>query len=318
MRLSRRVLTGVSLVALVGVGLLSWGAFRDHAETSKVSVEPVNWPAAERSASFGEDTSPNAPSPPAVPSASADLAPDRPAMSWTSGYQSRDPYPVVVALREARQKGTFAASFQLQLACIDALIAISSPPNYRAEDIAGVDEFLQARLQAKQEIEVRCSRFSGQDSLALAEPVPGDIFGERYRKALDVIFNVSDTEREMEALSESIDQGMGPTETVLQILSSSRTWKGESWQDRPEEFDTAALIALRLASSGPSASAADLRDLTSCYRAGSCKDFVSDALAYVPANRRQSVESLSQEMATALRAGDVSLWQRSKPTPKGG
>ena len=93
MRLSRRVLTGVSLVAMVGVGLLSWGALRDHAETSQVSVQPVNWPSAERPTSFGEDTSPNAPSPPALPSASADLAPDRPALSWTSGYQSRDPYP---------------------------------------------------------------------------------------------------------------------------------------------------------------------------------------------------------------------------------
>ena len=41
MRLSLRVLSGVSLVAMVGVGLVSWGALRDHAGTSQVSVQPV-------------------------------------------------------------------------------------------------------------------------------------------------------------------------------------------------------------------------------------------------------------------------------------
>lgn len=260
----------------------------------------------------GNAATPDAPLPANAPSSPPRLAHRKSELEWTSAYHSRDMYPAVVALWGAREKGTFAASFELRLACIDASMAISRPPNHWGSNPAGPDDHLQARLQAKQEIEVRCIRLWGQDMHTLAQPVAGDAFGDRYRQALNVLSRGTDSKGELEVLSEMMAQGMGPTTTALRILRKSNSWRGESWHDRKGEFSAATHLARRLATSSPSPVTADLRDLVFCYRAGSCKDFVSEELAGVPENRRASVETLARDMATALKAGDLKPWMPSR------
>jgi hypothetical protein len=231
-----------------------------------------------------------------------------PNSSHLSGYYSRDPFPVVLALLESRKIGTFGAAHEIVLACLDALIAVSRPPNAFAGDSAVADRHLRLRLEAKQEIEVRCSRFNGQDSLAYSQPLAGDSYGERYREALNVMGISADPERRASAMAELVSQGMSATKAVTSVLKESKQWKGESWQAHESDFHAAVFLAQRLASSIGSAGTADLRDLTACYRGGPCGDFISNSLGDLPESRRERVEALARDMAQALRVNDIEPW----------
>jgi len=115
-----------------------------------------------------------------------------------------------------------------------------------------------------------------------------------------------------------VAQGMGATNAASLRLSAARIWRGESWQNREGDFDDAVFIARHLANPGPTATAADLRDLVGCYRGGSCKDMISEAFAHIPADRRPIVETLARDMAASLQAGDVTPWLPPKTAQKGG
>lgn len=323
MHLSPRVLLPIiGLVALAGLGWFSWATLRMDADSTIGSQQQTqradtSRPPSNQDRALGLASLPTVPST-RSPSTSGQSARERERFDWVSVYASRDPYPTVVALWEARRKGTFAASWEIQRTCLDALIAISRQPNHRAPDAAAPDEHLGARLRAKQEIEVRCSRFSGQDTLALSQPAAGDAFGDRIRHALSTLSEPADAKSEAEALAELFDQGLAATQTSLRLITKSRTWRGESWQDRATEFDTAAFVAVRLATSTAAAGVADLRDLVACYRGGACAEFFADQLRHVAPGRRQAVESLARDMATSLKAGDLAPWRQKVPASAGG
>ena len=309
----------ILMTLLVG-GLTAWSALKSNdSDPFQVSAQTAVQSGVERITPQRDVFGSALPSaPPRLPPEPAKPANNSPVLDLTSGYTSRDPYPMLVAFRESRQKGTFAASLEIRLACFDALLAISRAPNHFAQSAQETDVHLQARLNAKQEIEVRCSRFAGQDALDLGQPLPGDLYGDRYRQALLDLHRGTDREGELAAISEIFSQGMAATRTAVQTLGQSQTWRGESWRDRKDEFGTATSLAIRLATSAPSAGSADLRDLRGCYMVGPCTDFLSRSLSYFPSERRPIVEALARDMAASLRAGDVRPWQPAKATSSGG
>jgi len=317
-RLTKSVLLGLGLMALVGAGVLLWGVMGGNGQPLQTPEPAAHRTAAEASGLPRESVSTPAAPPSALPSVPINSAQDRVISDWTSAYRSRDPYPLVVALREARQKGTFAASFELAMGCLRGLLAISQPPDFLSGGRAQVDEYLDARLQAKSEIELRCTRFAGQDFHALTQPLAGDVYGVRYRQALDVLANGAASRRERDAVTEMVAQGMGAAHGAAGWLSEARIWKGESWQDRENEFDSAAFIARHVATAGPPALAADLRDLVGCYRGGPCKAMSSLALSSIPEDRRPVVESLARDMAASFRANDMTPWLPPKTAQKPG
>jgi hypothetical protein len=301
------------ILAAVVLALIAWYVMQSSAVTSDaVDLLSPSGPAA-----FGAaDTARLAESDPAPtrPSAAVEPPIQRPSASnWFSTFSSRDPYPTAVALYHARQRGTFAAAFELQVTCLEGLATISWPPNQLAAQPTADDEYLPARLAAKQEIEVRCSRFTGQDILALAHPVTGDTHGERYRRVLDVFAQSSRPDRELHAVAEAFSQGMGAAKDNHPAISEAKVWRGESWRDRPQEFEWAIRLASRLATSDLEVGASsDLRDLIACYRGGQCKSYIDNVLANFPVERRGVVENLARDMAAAMQAGDLQLFMPSK------
>jgi hypothetical protein len=247
-----------------------------------------------------------APPPLGTASLSAGFAQPSRKVDWKDGYTTRDPYPLAIALREAKEKGSFAASKEIVGACIQALIAIGGPPNRHSSTQDAQDPQLQARLQAKQEIEVRCSRFSGQDVHSLNFPLPGDHYGERFQQALAALNDGAGMKREIEALMEVVGQGVVPSRAMLSTVIEARTWRGESWRDRREDFDTALNLAIRLATTSPTEGGSDIRDLTSCYFGARCgSGGLRTGLQYFPADRRVAVEALVVDMQKALQSGDL-------------
>lgn len=316
MHVNKFVLLVVAVTTLLVGGLTAWSVLKSNESHSlQDPAQPAvrsgaERPTVQREVPAAGSALPSVPTGlPTTTETSANLSPG---LDLTSAYVSRDPYPIVVALRDARQKGTFAASSQLLFACFDALLAISRAPNHFATSGSATDEHLQARLGAKQEIEVRCSRFAGSDALDLRLPLTDDSYADRYQRALGALQGGANKQSELAALSEIFAQGMGATRTAVRTLAASQTWRGESWRDRKEEFDTATALAMRLATPAPTGGLADLRDLRGCYMAGRCTDFLSETLSYFPSDRRPIVESLARDMAAALRAGDVRPWQPTK------
>ncbi len=291
--------------------MLAWYSLNAPTSDSNGQIPPAT-PAAQPHAAAPSvvlSTPPASSSPAAVSqvaSAQGDTGAD-----WTALYTSRDPYPAVIALREAKQKGTFGASLQFHMACMEATLVISRPTTAYSLDPTVPDVQVQARLQAKQEIEVRCSRWTGVDILALSQPLPGDAAGERYGRALNTIRGASafdDSKRFRDALKEAADQGH-LAEATSSVLSNVKTWRGESWKGRAREFDAARSIAEFLATSNSAAAGTDLRMLTACYRESSCQaDKVSNSLSHFPAEQRPVIEALARDMAQTMRAGDVGPW----------
>jgi hypothetical protein len=235
---------------------------------------------------------------------------------YGTGYASRDPYPEFVALREARARGTFAASFELQRDCLRAMTIVSQPLRHDAQQIATQSANLQMRLQAKQEIEVRCGRFISQDLIQAAVPIAGDSYGDRYRRAIDFFRDhspESDPAKAAEAMAEIAAQGMWAADNFLRrSLIESLTWRGRSWKENSAEFEVAVRIASRSASPAmqSGSSVADLRDLMDCYRdANACGDYVVRQLTNVAPDRRETVVALARDMAAAFSAGDLRAWR---------
>ena len=282
--------------AVVGAALIGWGVF-GGSEQPDAQLNPRQQAVTQAPAPVAPVVAATAtPTPAAAP-----VVVGKTATPWTAAYTSRDPYPTFIALREARQKGTFGAAYELHNACLQGLAAISKPPN--AFGGFAVDGQHAARLQAGQEIQVRCGRFN-DDALIYAEALPGDEYGQRYRKALDAL---SEGVGGPDALAEIAAQGMAATATAR--LQTPRHWRGESWLGREQEFITAVSIAARTVTGAPDGGV-DLRDLTSCYRGSKCGvDYVQDRLRFHPADRHAAIRALAQDMAAALRAGDLKPWK---------
>jgi hypothetical protein len=228
-----------------------------------------------------------------------------------NGFTSRDPYPVVAALRQANRHGTFAASYELRLACVDGLVAIGGPPNRWVAPSPEADPHLQLRFAAKQEIEIRCARFSGQDSHDLALPLPGDESGIRYKKALDTLAGSLSgvlAKPTREALSEIASQGQ--LARFWPELQESKFWRGVSWRENAPDYELAVALASQQAQVKAGTEATDLRTLVGCYKGGDCVTGPTAFLAKIPTERRFTVEALARDMTKAFLDGDIAAWDR--------
>jgi hypothetical protein len=230
------------------------------------------------------------------------------ARSWTTGLVARDVYPAAIRLREARVKGSFAASRRLQMACLDALHAAGQPVGHYWLS-AEPDPAFDLRLLAKQEVESRCGRLNSPEFNDLAKPLPGDAYGEKFMNAaLTITDAVRDRKLMSDAMHEYIAQGQ-ITDLVDRFAGRLSSWKGDSWADRKPDFRAAVRVALHRATSPPPGSGQrDLRDLTYCIRGGDCKGSRVELGATLTGDRSAAVEALAREMEQSLRANDITPW----------
>jgi hypothetical protein len=246
-----------------------------------------------------------------------DSNPNQAFRSSTSAYTTRDPYPEAVALWQARRKGTFGAAQQLVLHCMEANLHIGKDFNHWFSALPGATQ--AARATARQEIENRCVRFSGQDVNQFHKPVVGDSFGERYRSAAAAFTEASIKERLAEAVTEILSQGQIPSQRQLEAFTNPRTWRGVSWEDRADEFDFALSHAVVLASADSAPAGTDLRALTICYRFGLCSgNLIADSAARInraSPSRQAEVMALSKELAEALRSANLRPFLEGQQTP---
>jgi hypothetical protein len=318
MHVSKYLAVGTATLLVLGAAALSWFP----SEVPPTNVRPTIAVERPRAAAVAEDSNVRGirvgDAPESGPIMASDRSGERQDSDWKRALTSRDPYPMVIALREARRAGSFAASHEVLGACVQALIAIGGEPSQLSPKRGAHDDLLQKRLQAKSEIEVRCSRFSGQDALPLFSPLPGDAFGERYQQALKTLGNGGSESQELSAISEIFAQGMVPYSNALSRFTKPKTWRGESWRDRRAEFDFAVHHALRAASSGVERSGDDLRELTDCYMGGMCGgSSLQAALEYFAVDRRPAIEALVRDMAASFAAGDLSPLLQRTSSPGG-
>jgi hypothetical protein len=225
--------------------------------------------------------------------------------AWHEIYTSADPYPAVMALRQARQAGSFGASRRLALACLKANLLLEWPEDWLAARAANDANYGQ-RLQARDRLRARCSRFTtGPEMFEFTKPLPGDAHGEKFMAAAQALRNWSrlSAAQFREALGEVAAQGH-PDDSVTWLLARA-AWRGQSWRDSRNAFGEAVSIAqLRLRSS-PGLENDDIRLLLRCYEHGVCDGGHEGGLQRFNPETRQKILLLAADIEQGLRAGDV-------------
>lgn len=227
---------------------------------------------------------------------------------WYGGFAARDLYAEVLPLRDAKAPGSYAAAVELRSVCIDASLALLRAPPLDANEAT-----LSARVSAKQELEVRCSRLLSEGLIQL-EDVAGDPWASRYREALRRTGSYpypASAETFMQDIRELASQGQFARADAWIIASA--TWRGQSWADRRDDFSAAVRLAQWLSTASPDMGQHDIRLLVRCYRTQHCSASYERFNPEVPEDRRIAIRALAEDMAEAFRTGNVEAWGVTRP-----
>ena len=226
------------------------------------------------------------------------------ASNWHSGFAKSEPYPLIVSLRDARVKGSYAASRLLAKPC--------TALNFMVRDPIGEGRQVpnnQERLQAKSRLSSYCSQIPATIQMSLDAPLADDLEGFKYRAAQKILdaFMVKPKDEVRTALEELARQGgLADARDILQLNAK---FQGRSWRGSREVFSAAFEIAeLRASSSGPEMVGSDIRLQLRCWKTGRCVNAYEAFPDDFSDEMKQETLSLAAAMENALRNGDVSAF----------
>lgn len=224
--------------------------------------------------------------------------------NWHSGFAKSEPYPLIVSLRDARVKGSYAASRLLAKPC--------TALNFMVRDPIGEGRQVpnnQERLQAKSRLSSYCSQIPATIQMSLDAPLADDLEGIKYRAAQKILdaFMVKPKDEVRTALEELARQGgLADARDILQLNAK---FQGRSWRGSREVFSAAFEIAeLRASSSGPEMVGSDIRLQLRCWKTGRCVNAYEAFPDDFSDEMKQETLSLAAAMENALRNGDVSAF----------
>lgn len=222
---------------------------------------------------------------------------------WFRGFTSDQPYAAILALRAARQTGSYAASRELLLPCA----ALNAFQHGGSDPLASAsrDASYPRRVQAKNRLTAYCSQIPGAVLVTLGDPMADDVDGSKFLAARKTLgsFMVKSKAENRAAFEELARQGFLQAEPGL--LTFNAMWKGQSWRDSREIFSAAYEIAAFRASSTPDMAASDIRLQLRCFTSARCENTYESLPGGFSEDMKRKTLSLAAEMEQALRKGDV-------------
>jgi len=226
-------------------------------------------------------------------------------LAWFSGYASTDPYPLVMALRQSRQSGSFASYSNLIFPCLefDTLLLLKTEPLLGLEK----NERYATRAQAKESIRMYCSQFPGAVLTDLLDTLADDEPAQKLTAAFEVLgAPMIRTGGQLRAAIEEL-AAQGQLYRAS-LLKESSAWQGKRWKGNEEVFVQAFDIARLRATSEPGMAGMDVRLKMACWKYGRCDNDYSAVPSRFTEDMKRETLALAAEMEQAFRKGDVSAF----------
>lgn len=216
-------------------------------------------------------------------------------------FSQKELYPFLMRMHGARGVGSWAAGAQLLHECVKAESLLNSP---NPQTFTNGEVTAPIRLDAKSKLEMRCLNMPA-GILDQYEPRSDDENAQKYRAAKLFLTRrqFSDKNKVIDAIRELARQKK--LEEAAPILKLAKVWNGESWSGDDSDFNQIVDAAVELATAEPGNEKDDIRLIWRCYFNARC-DYQYGAIeaASTPAETERR-KKIAQEMADAMRRGDV-------------
>lgn len=232
-----------------------------------------------------------------------------PEYSLAALSHSSFPYAKLIQLLEARKPGSYAGVRSLLDMCRIAFIASSGPAHGLSADTTSTRQagalnygVVLTADQAKQDIRARCGPLL--EDRRLGTPLPGDLYGEKFKTVLNKLNDISGEE-----LAQLYSGGEIDIATVVAGLMASKDishFDGVLYGGltNSDEYQVALQYAGLTLNWDPSAPSPHLATLAICARSGECTA-TPEQLAFMDSgiapDRRTAIMIAGQQIADALR-----------------
>lgn len=224
--------------------------------------------------------------------------------AWFDGFRTRDPYPVFAALRAAHSPGSFASASKLIEPCVKAYMYFEEIESKLVN--SPMTEQTVTRLQARDEIQLRCNRFGfphREAQMLMFVPEPGDAPGLRYREASQVLALGEQADRMSWARKELIAQGRG--DLLLNMRVPEVAWRDPRMRAGGPVAQAARAWAHDQYTQMSGDATDDLRVIAACFQWGACSRQYIDPLAKLTPDQRQLAIELGTSLLSAIHSRDA-------------